>query len=175
MPEDQKTESGGLTIQWLKPGEVSASWDPTSARLTVAVKGGDEVADASVTLAFPVSRAGRFVEISDSKKESVGMLRSLDGLAPGTRDAIEHALETRYMIPEIESILELGERSPFVLHWRVRTTRGERGFFTESPREAVKYQGPDRIRITDLTGNHYDVPSIPALDPASRALLANYL
>jgi len=175
VSDEEKAESGSLTIRWLEPGEVTASWNPTSARLAVRLKGEDEVTDASATLAFPVSRPGRFVELSDAKKKSVGMLRSLEGLAPEAREAIEKALEARYMIPEIESILDLGERSPFVLRWRVGTTRGERVFFTESPREAVKYQGPGRIRITDLTGNHYDVPDISALSAESRALLDAYL
>jgi Domain of unknown function (DUF1854) len=175
VSDKEKTESSELTIRWLEPGEVSATWDSASARLAVRLKDSDEVTDAAATLAFPVSRPGRFVELSDAKKKSLGMLRSLDGLARDARAAIETALETRYMIPEIESILELGERSPFVLRWRVATTRGERVFFTESPREAVKYQGPGRIRITDLTGNHYDVPGIDALPAESRALLDAYL
>jgi len=176
LSEEKKTEEGSeLTIRWLEPGEVSASWDPDSARLTVRVSGEEETADASARLAFPVSRPRRFVELADSGKKSVGMLRSLDGLAAGAREAIEKALETRYMIPEVQSVIELGERSPFVLRWRVGTARGERVFFTESPREAVKYQTPDRIRITDLTGNHYDVPSIAALPAESRALLDAYL
>ncbi len=175
MSADQKTESGALAIRWLEPGEVSARWEAASARLAVRLRGEEEVADAAAALAFPVSRPGRFVEFSDSKKQPLGMLRSLEGLEPKTRKAVEKALETRYMIPEIESILEMSERSPFVLRWRVGTTRGERVFFTESPREAVKYQGSGRIRITDLTSNHYDVPSIDALPAESRALLEAYL
>jgi hypothetical protein len=176
VSEEQKIEEGSeLAIRWLEPGEVNASWDPDAARLTVRIAGEDEAADASATLAFPVSRPMRFVELSDSKKKPVGMLRSLDGLAGEAREAIAKALQTRYMIPEVQSVLDLGERSPFVLRWRVGTDRGERVFFTESPREAVKYQTPDRIRITDLTGNHYDVPSIAALPAESRTRLDAYL
>jgi hypothetical protein len=176
VTDEKKTEADSeLTIRWLDPGDVTASWDPTSARLTVQVKDEDEAADASATLAFPVSHPKYFVELADSKKRPIGMLRSLEGLSGETREAVHSALEIRYMIPEVQSVLELGERSPFVLRWRVGTSRGERTFHTESPREAVKYQGPDRIRITDLAGNHYDVPSIAGLDPASRGKLDAFL
>jgi len=54
----------------------------------------------------------------------------------------------------------------------VLTDRGERAFFTESSREALKRQEPDRLRITDLAGNQYDFPAVSAMDPQSRERLA---
>jgi hypothetical protein len=103
------------------------------------------------------------------------MLRKLDALAPENRKAIEAALAIRYLIPRVSRIVDITETAAFVLNWKVETDRGPRVFHTESPREAVKYQGPDRIRITDLAGNHYDVPSISELDPASHGKLEAFL
>jgi len=170
---DEKKSS--LAVRWLEPIEVSARWDPQAARLTVTVSGEEEITDARAALAFPVSHPGEFVDLCNAKNESAGMLRSLKGLDDATRQALEAALEVRYLIPRVERVIDLRDTSPFVLRWRVETDRGERTFTTESPREAVKYQSADRIRVTDLAGNHYDFPTLKGLDAASRAILEAYL
>ncbi len=144
-------------------------------KLTVRIGREETLEDARVGLAFPIQHPGKYIDICNSKDESQGMLKSPRGLDQGTRIAIEAALEVRYLIPDITSIPDIKEHSAFVLRWTVETSRGQRSFFTESSREAVRYQGPNRIRITDLTDNHYNLPDITALDAASRAILSNYL
>jgi hypothetical protein len=173
--EPEEIAGGQMSIRWLEGPEVAAEWEPQAARLSLRVSGGDRITDARAALAFPVSAPGRFVDLCDAEGKSVGMLRKLADLAAESRGAVEAALSARYLIPRVERIVEITETAAFVLNWRVQTDRGPRTFQTESPREAVKYQGPDRIRITDMAGNHYDVPGIAGLDAASRALLAAYL
>lgn len=171
---EEKQETG-LAVRWLEPPQVKARWEGDSVRLCVSIEGGPEVKDARVTLAFPVTIAGGYVELSDDKGESIGILRSLDGLDAASLAAMRSALHMRYMIPHVGRIVELTEVSPFVLRWRTETDRGDRTFFTESPREAVRYLGSDRIRVSDLAGNHYDIPSLSGLDPQSRDLLGAFL
>ena len=162
-------------VRWLEPAEVRARWEPEAARLCLRVAGGEELPGVRAALAFPVTHPGKFIDLSDEKGEAVGMLRSLEGLGAESRSAVEAALAARYLIPRVTRVLELAERVPFVLRWRVETDRGEREFFTESPREAVKYLSADRIRVTDLAGNHYDLPAPAELDARSRALLEVFL
>ena len=161
--------------KWLSPAAVRARWDAAAARLSVRVGDAEEAADVRVGMAFPVTAPGRFIDLGNDQGESIGMLRSLEGLDQDSRLAIGAALEARYLIPKVVRVRELSELGPFVLCWRVETDRGERTFHTESPREAVRYQTPDRIRVTDLAGNHYDFPSVSGMDEASRALLAAIL
>ena len=168
MPED-------LTIRWLEAGRVQVRWEPRSVRLIVRIDGGEEVADARVALAFPVTHPDGHVEFSNARGESLGIVKSLHGMAPDSLAALRAALSARYMIPLIIRLFELKEVSPFVLRWRVETDRGDNAFFTESPREAVRYLGHDRVRITDLSGNHFDIPSLSGLDAASRTHLSAFL
>lgn len=158
--------------EFVEPAEVRARWEPAAARLRLRLAGGAELDDACARMAFPVSAPGTFVEFCDAEGQPVGMLRSMEGLEPESRKAVEAALASRYLTPRVLRVLELEEVRPLLLRWRVHTDRGERTFHTESPREAVRHQGPDRIRVTDLTGSHYDVPSLAALDAASLALLS---
>jgi len=164
-PEDK------LMVRWLEPGAMSIAYDAQSAKLTVRLDSGEEYVDARVTQAFPVTLAGQYVDFSNSKGEAIGMLRSLDGLAEVSRKAVDEALKTRCLIPTVGRILDLREIRPSVIYWQVTTNRGERTFHSESPRESVRYLTSDRIRVTDLAGNQYDVPSLSALDTHSRALL----
>jgi len=164
-----------ITVRWLKPEHVTARWEPEPARISVRIDNGDEIVDAQVRLALPLSRPGTFVNISNAKNESLGILATLDGLDRDTRNAIESALQMRYMIPVIIQILAIQEHSPFVLRWRVETNLGERQFFTESTRESIRYHDVDRIRITDLAGNQYDITSLAGQCAASRGILDAFL
>lgn len=168
-------QASDWTVRWLDPRQVRAKWEPEAVRLSVAIEGGEEVKDARATLAFPVTAPDGYVELSDAKGESLGILKTLEELDAATLSALRAALTARYMIPHILRIVELTEVSPFVLRWRVETDRGHGTFFTESPREAVRYLGHDRIRVTDLAGNYYDIRSLAGLDLASRGILAAFL
>jgi hypothetical protein len=162
-------------IRWLGPEEVSASWEPEASRLCLKLAEGGEFPDAQVVQAFPVSAPGEMIELSDRKGETVGVLWSLQGLDAESRDALRAALEARYLVPQITRLFELVETAPFVLRWRVLTDRGERSFHTESSREAIRFQTPDDLRITDLAGDQYDLRAMRDLDPVSRSLLSTVI
>jgi hypothetical protein len=165
-----------IGIRWLKAGELAAEWDAGAARLTVRLRGEDrEFADARPAQAFPVSAPGEMIEISDRKGEPVGVLWSLEDLDEASREALEAALSARYMVPRITGLLDLAETAPFVLRWRASTDRGDRVFYTESTREAIRFHNGDGLRITDLAGDQYELPSIAELDGRSRTLLATVI
>jgi Domain of unknown function (DUF1854) len=164
-----------LAVRWLEPSELVISWDSQATRLTVAVAGQDTIEDAQAALAFPITHPGKYIDIGKAKGESIGMIKSLESLKADSRDALRECIKTRYLIPRISHITDISETSSFVLCWHVDTDRGKTVFHTESTREAVRYQGPGRIRITDLTGNFYDLPDISQLDLTSRTVLDTYL
>ena len=177
MSEAEKPaeEASDLTVRWLEPEQVQAQWEPASVRLTVRIDAGEERRDARATLAFPITFPDGYVELSNSKNESIGVVKLLKGMEPASLAAIRSALAARYMIPLVIRVFELKEESPFVLRWRVETDRGPATFFTESPREAVRYLSHDRIRLTDLSGNHFDIASMAGLDAPSQTLLGGFL
>lgn len=169
---DEQNKSDTLTIRWLDGADVSARYNDDAAGLELTMKTGDRVRDAAVSQAFPVSRPGQYLDFRDGKGEPVGMLRNVESLDPGSRRAVSAALAGRNLIPVIRSIGDIQEMGVSVILWKVTTDRGETAFHAESPRESVRFLTPDRIRITDLAGNQYDIPSLSALDSPSRDLLA---
>ena len=169
------TPAENLRIRWLRADSIRAGWNPDQARLTVTLDSGEVVPDARALRAFPVSHPAGYIQIANAKGEAVGMLQTLDGLPVENRTALRAALDARYLIPQVRRILELREISPFVLRWSVETDRGPCTFTTESTREALRHMGPDRVRVTDLSGNHFDFPGISTMDPVSRGLLGNFM
>lgn len=173
MSEQGEKKSGdALTIRWLDGAGLSARYDAVGVCLQIALQTGERVEDVSVTQSFPVSRPGDYLEFRDGKGESLGILRSLESLDTASRQAVCSALSGRSVIPQVLSVREIRELGVSVILWKTATDRGERAFHTESPRESIRFLTQDRIRITDLAGNQYDIPSIAALDPASRNRLA---
>jgi hypothetical protein len=57
----------------------------------------------------------------------------------------------------------------------LRNAQGKRVFFTESAGEAIRHLNTDRLRVTDIEGNAYDLLSVVSLDPASRERLSRFL
>ncbi len=173
-PSDLSEPEGGF-VPWLNPHTICAQWDAEAARLSVQIGDSPTVHDVEVRLAFPLSRPDQFLELTNAKGELLGMLAALGDLEAETERALRAALVSRYMVPRITRIVEVAERSPFVLQWRVETNRGERVFRTESPREAIHYLGSHRLRITDLAGVQYDIPDVSTLDSESRTILGRFL
>jgi hypothetical protein len=171
-PGEPKKKNDTLTIRWLDAAGLAARYNDAAVCLELTMAAGERVPEATVAQAFPVSRPGEYLDFRDGKGEPVGMLRSLESLDPESRRAVTAALAGRSLIPVIRSIREIRELGVSVILWRVTTDRGDTTFHTESPRESVRFLTPDRIRITDLAGNPYDISSISALDKPSRDLLA---
>jgi len=173
--EAENALAAAAEVKWLVPATLRARFDPESSRLQLQLGPDEEIADARAARAFPVSDPGGYIEFTGPDGQPVGMLRALADLEAGSRGAVEAALRGRYLIPRIERVLELAEIAPFVMRWRVRTDRGELRFHTEGSREALRQQEPDYVCITDLAGSQYCIPSVAALDAASRARLAEVL
>ncbi len=172
---DTETINAQQNIRWLDPASIQAVWHPEAARLTVTIGDEPPIEDAQAISAFPIKNPDAFIQLSDVPGEQGGILPTLDGIPSDALAAIRKALDARYLIPRVSRVLHLNERAPGVLHWKVETNRGERVFFTESAGEAIRHLNTDRLRITDIEGNAYDLPSVASLDPASRERLSLFL
>lgn len=168
----EQKEKKSTELRWLEAAELTAVYDAVSACLTIRLKSGEEYRDVRVAQGFPVTDPGSFVDFADSKGEPIGMVRSISAVEPESLNAIRKALEAGCLIPSVSRILDLFEAGPSVLRWKVLTNHGECVFYTESPRESIRFQTPDRVRISDLSDNDFDIVSISALDVESRRLLA---
>lgn len=118
--------------------------------------------------ARPVSGQGQEVSLLGDKKKEVLMLLNLDALDPASRKIAEEELGHRYLMPRIVRVLRthahVGTR-----YWHVETNHGPRQFIVRNPNRDVVWVTDDHVVLRDPLGNRFEIPSLIALDAASRA------
>ena len=144
----------------------------TSLRLTV----GEEVSWLNVRLTslFPLSSPGAYVSVYDSGGAELGIMKSLADLDADSRSIATRRLQSSYLLPVVRSILSVKERFG-TLDWEVETDLGRRRFVTRNTRETTLRLSSDRMLLSDVDGNRYEIGEPRTLDAASRAFLARYL
>ena len=121
--------------------------------------------------ARPITARSREISILDAKsKEEIAWLADLKDLDKKSRRIAKEALYDRYRISIVQSV----EHS-FVNHGhrylKVQTDRGFHYFNLKEPGKNVTHLSDDHLVIRDSMGNRYEIPSLAALDPESRARL----
>jgi len=124
----------------------------------------------SILRVAPLSNASRYFSVRDAAGKEIGILVDPHELDADGRRLVEQDLERRYVVPLIQRIISAKERFGTV-DWDVQTDRGRCRFTTRNLREDALQPSPSRYILTDVDGNHYDVPDVNALDSASRGHL----
>jgi len=132
-------------------------------------KNGTVYTGLKVTLLFPLTDPDSFIKLSDLEDNEIGILRSLDGLDPRSRDIVQSEINKSYFVPAIEKIISIDNQFGADV-WKVETDKGPRTFEVVGKRN-IRYITADHVVIRDLDGNRYEIKSVSKLDPASRKLL----
>lgn len=113
--------------------------------------------------AFPLSAADAYVSLRDPDGGEIGMIESLDDLAPEQAALLRGELDRRYFTPRIERIRELKEEFGYS-YWTVDTDAGRRRFTVQSGKNNVTVVGGGRLVIVDVDGNRFEVADYTGLD-----------
>lgn len=132
--------------------------------------GGAEPVPARIVYACPMTGAEGHIGILNEKGDSIAMLPDLAALDEASRKVAEKALEQRYFIPRISRVISahvaFGQRT-----LSVETDKGVRTFALKNVNRNVQWLSDDRVIVRDTAGNRFEIPSLSALDAASRDLL----
>jgi hypothetical protein len=82
-------------------------------------------------------------------------------------------LRRRYVLPRIQKILSCKEKFELV-QLEVETDRGVKEFLSRNLRENIQQPSENRLILTDVDGNRYDIADFQALDKKSQTLLERY-
>ncbi len=157
----------------LDPSRVTFRRSPAGT-LQCEVRGDCCYLAVRATRCFPFSDPDHYIAIVYGKMEEVGVIRHLRELDPHSRQLIQEDLQRRYFVPVITEVISLREQDA-VSYWEVETDRGRREFIVRGMREALAELGEDRLLITDVDGNRFEVPDYTQLMGAPFALLNRYL
>jgi hypothetical protein len=159
-------------LELLDPATLSFAWKGASLRLTIAERA--SWPRVSVQRCFPLSKPVTHLSVRDPAGKEVGVLVDPAKLDGESRAAVDRELARRYLITPIVRILAVEERFG-VLDWTVESVRGRASFTTRNARESVVRPQPNRLLLTDVEGNRWEIRDTNALDQRSAAQLLLHL
>jgi hypothetical protein len=143
------------------------------SKLQMIIAGEEEYKTVSVVPLFPLSESGNWVSVLDDEGRELGIIEELGKLNAENRRIILDELHRRYVLPRIQKILSCKEKFELV-QWEVETDRGVKEFLSRNLRENIQQPGQNRLILTDVDGNRYDIPDFQLLDKKSQNLLERY-
>ena len=159
-------------LRYLDPSKVR--FFRHGAALRATIDGELSIPRAKVLDAFPLTDPGRVLSLRDGANEEIGLLADPEKLSEAGRRLVDEELQRRYILPVIRRILSVRERFG-TQDWTVETDLGRRTFTTRHIRENLAQPTPDRVIITDVDENRYEVTDIFALDDLSQRMLQAHI
>ncbi|MCX7801062.1 MAG: DUF1854 domain-containing protein [Fimbriimonadales bacterium] len=160
--------------RYLDPAKVRAWFPEGSSRLRVEVEGEFCLPRAVAKLVFPLSHPDRHVVLMDVEGKEAGILPTLEGMEPSSREAFQRELDRRYFTPKILAIRDL-KQDGGMWRFRVETQRGPTEFWVRHWRDNSAEIQPGRWQIQSVDGQRFEIPAIDALDVKSLRLLEQLL
>ena len=143
------------------------------SKLKMLIEGEDEHKTISVVPLFPLSESERWLSVLDDEGRELGIIEELGKLDAENRKIILDELRRRYVLPRIQKILSCKEKFELV-QWEVETDRGVKEFLSRNLRENIQQPSENRLILTDVDSNRYDIPDFQSLDKKSQNLLERY-
>ncbi len=125
-----------------------------------------------IRIGRPLFKPDEFANVTegDHPPVEVGLLVNLPGLKPDSRAVLEeHYLRYNLTTP-IVKVRSLSHQFGSAF-WDVDTGKGHRQFVIRGTTEHVRWLSDDRILITDVHGNRFEIPSMSSLDKRSQDLI----
>ncbi len=127
-----------------------------------------------VLRAFPLSDPNHYYAFLDSASHDVGVIVNPHEIDPESRRVCEEDLERRYFIPTVQRVKSAIEEWGSVT-WVVETDRGEREYTVRGMRDNMVELSANRVMLTDIDGNRFEIRDLSKLDVVSQNLVLRYL
>lgn len=123
---------------------------------------------------FPFDMEWEFISVQTKDNEELGIIRDLSVFPEDQQEILKRELERKYFTPKIKRIKSLKEHRGFS-YWQVETDIGDMDISLQDTYRSLNKIGEDRVIVTDMAGNRYEIESLGALDRGSRRKLELYL
>ena len=151
-----------------KAAQVRLTSNPDGT-LTLACSG-RQLKNVRVRLGRPLLDPKSFASVLSEKGAEVGLITHLERLTPATWNILEAHVLRHDLTTEILKVRSLAHQYGSA-YWDVETQKGRRQFVIRGTTEYVRYLDDDRLLITDVQGNRFEIPSLAGLDKRSRQLI----
>jgi hypothetical protein len=153
-----------LEVRFLDPAILTVHRVGDSLAITVGDRSYPQV---EARRAFPLTRKNEYITFFDMNENEIGMLRDIRSLPIEARQLLEAELEQRYFTARIRRVRSCKED--------VETDKGRREFHLRNLRDNVLRLPRNRIILTDIHGNRFEIRDVSRLDPRSLASIAKII
>jgi len=149
-----------------------ASFDAAGVRLsrnpdgTLELKSGARTfRKVRIKLGRPLYKPEDFASVLGEKGE-VALLVNLGALKPAARAVLEEHRVRNDLTTKVLKVKSISHQFGAAF-WDVETEKGARQFVIRGTSEHVRWLDDDRLLITDVNGNRFEIPSMSRLDKRS--------
>ena len=116
--------------------------------------------------AFPFDYPYSYISVLDADAKEIGIIQDIDALGEETAAMLRAELDRKYYTPVIRQILSVKDKFGYS-YWKVVTDEGEIEFTCRDTFSSLLKVGGNRVFVTDMDGNRFEIPDLEALDRKS--------
>ncbi len=124
--------------------------------------------------AFPYDRPEEFISVLDKDGKEFGMVKALSDFPQKMRDILENELKRKYYCPVISKINKVTQKFGYT-YWEADSNMGALSFSMHDTYSNIAKVGENRLVLTDVDGNRYEIKDYMALDRKSFRRIELYL
>ncbi len=124
--------------------------------------------------AFPFDMPTKFISVVDKEGKEYGIIKDVEDLSDEAKEIVLASLDRKYFAPEITKINSVKDRFGYS-YWSVETDHGKMDFTLQDTFRAIARISDNRVVITDIKGNRFNITDVEALDHSSYRKIELYL
>lgn len=174
LEQMEKETEEMLRMNFLTPDNAKFSRTPGGF---VALNTGDkEYKRVSIVRMFPFTDPGHYISVRtpDENSKEIGIIRDMDVFPKDVIDMLVQQMNLRYFTPIITKVVSIKDEYGYA-YFDVVTDRGEVRFTINMGGNSVIHLTENRILITDIDENRFEIPDVMALTTAERKKLDLFL
>lgn len=124
----------------------------------------------SLHRAFPFSKEDSFISVRDKENNEIGLIKNLSDFSEDIERLFNVELTRRYLLPTVCNINSVKEEFGYS-YWDVVTNIGPKKFTIKKDNSSFINIKDNKILITDVDGNRYEIDDYTKLDARSYKLI----
>ena len=177
------SRNGFISLKVLKPAADQAAdqaEDQTADQATdqaagpAAETGPEEYDRVFLHRCFPNELTEEYISVLDRDNNEIGVIRNITDFPEDAQELLRKELVRKYHVTPIKAIRSVNEKYGYS-YWKVKDGAGDREFTVRDTYRSITKISEDRISVTDVDGNRFEIPSLKALDPGSRKKIDMFL
>jgi ATP-binding cassette, subfamily B, bacterial len=161
-----------FTTLWLRPDTAQIE-NTAGGKLNVQISG-RQFSDVWVVRAFPATRGEQYLSLryrnSEGRDMEIGLIQTLSEWPAPVQELIRRALNRRYLLRIVYRFQSMRENHS-LLECVAETDDGVVIFAVPNSPQSIKSVGDGGCLLTDVTNNHFLIPSMQELTTAQQQLL----